>query len=191
MKTTLLAIAALAGLVLVLCPCPEPAQPTPHEAGPRDLVAPATLVDWLVSGDRHVHLVDVRPVAAFLRAGIRTAESMPADSIDAALLRAIPVSHPVVVYGDSAEDARSAFSRIKAIHDRTYLLSGGYAAWRDEVLTAGAPPDTPDEDAWSAYLTRVALVKYLRGESDDAPAPARRTVQPTARPRIKVANEGC
>lgn len=191
MKTTLLLAATLAGLVLVLSPYPEPAQPMPHEAGPRDLVAPSTLVDWLVSGDRHVHLVDVRPATAFLRTGIRTAESMPSDSIDAAVLRAIPVSHPVVLYGDSTEDAHPAFARIKAIHDRTYLLSGGYSAWRDEVLTAGAPPEEPDEDEWSAYLTRVALVKYLRGESDDAPAPARRTVQPTARPRIKVANEGC
>lgn len=191
MKTTLLTIAGIAGLVLVLSPAPQRTAVPASEPGPRDFVSAATLVDWLVSGDQHVHLYDLRPTGRFLENGIRTAESNPADSLDLGTIRAIPTGHPVVLYGDTTDDAVAAFGRVKAVHDRSYLLAGGYAAWRDDVLTAGEPPAEPDEDAWSAYLTRVALVKYLKGETDDAPAQARRTVQPSLRPRIKVKNEGC
>jgi rhodanese-related sulfurtransferase len=188
MKTTLLVIAALATAILVIAPRPEAPAAGPVEPGPRDRIDAQTLVSWLISGEQHLHLYDVRPAARFLESGIRTAESMPVDSLDLSAVRGTPT---VVLYGETDADGAAAFGPVKAIHDRTYILTGGFEAWKNEVLAAGDAPTSQDEDEWSAYLKRVALVKYLTGQSDDAPAPERRTVQPTARPRLKVKNEGC
>jgi rhodanese-related sulfurtransferase len=191
MKTTLLVIAAIATAILVIAPRPEAPATGPVEPGPRDRIDAQTLVSWLISGEQHLHLYDVRPAARFLEDGIRTAESMPADSFDLGAVRGTPTGHPVVLYGETETDGAAVFPRVKAIHDRTYILTGGFEAWKNEILTAGDAPTSQDEDEWSAYLKRVALVKYLTGQTDDAPVPERRTVQPSVRPRLKVKNEGC
>jgi len=116
---------------------------------------------------------------------------MPADSLDLDAVRSIPSGHIVVLYGDSDEDAAGPFRRVKAIHEQTYVLSGGHEACEREVLAMPETPTDDSEDAWDEYMARVALVRYLTGESDEAPAPVQQTVRPVVRPRIKVANEGC
>ena len=191
MNRILLLVAALAALVLVLSPAPEPSAPEPSGPGPRDYVEARTLASWIVTGERHVHLIDLRPEARFLETGIRTSESVPADSIDLAIFRSIPSGHFVVLYGENDDVPDAVFGKVKAVHEQTYILGGGYSAWKQSVLEAGPEPTGSDEDAWDAYRTRVALVRYLTGQTDAAPRQPQRVVQPVARPRIKVKNEGC
>lgn len=191
MKVFLTALAFLAAIVLLLAPPPPPETALADAPGVKDRIRPRTLGTWVVTGDTHYHLFDVRPRARFLENGIRTAESMPADSLDESTIRAIPSGHMIVLYGETDDDAVEAFRRVKAIHEQTYVLDGGHKACEEEVLTLPEPPDTDSEEAWDEYRTRVALVNYLTGKSDDAPAPVRRSVRPVVRPRIKVKNEGC
>jgi hypothetical protein len=190
-KPLLFALAVLAALILLLAPPPLEETRLADPPGVKDRIPARTLAAWVVSGDRHYHLLDIRPGERFLANAVRTAESMPADSLDLDAIRAIPSGHVLVLYGDSDEDVVEPFRRVKAIHEQTYVLAGGHAACEREVLTLPDPPADDTEEAWNEYRSRVALVRYLTGESDVAPEPVQRSVRPVVRPRIKVSNEGC
>jgi hypothetical protein len=191
MKTILLTLAGLAGIILILSPTPPKGDTLADPPGPRDRIAPRTLVNWVISGDQHYHLLDIRPAARFLEDGLRTAESMPADSISEAIVRSTPSGHMIVLYGETDEDVIAPFQRIKAIHEQTYILSGGHTACEKEYLTPPEPPTGTNDEEWDEYRTRLALVNYLTGQADAAPVAERRSVRPVMRPRIKVQNEGC
>lgn len=191
MKALLYSLAALAALILLLAPPPLEENRLGDPPGPGDMIQARTLASWVISGDQHYHLLDIRPRTRFLENGVRTAESMPADSLDEEVVRAIPSGHVLILYGESDEDAVEPYRRVKAIHEQTYVLAGGHRACEKEVLTMPEPPTDDREEAWDEYRTRVAVIRYLTGESDVAPEPMQRTVRPVVRPRVKVANEGC
>ena len=189
-------IGLIAGLVvaviLLVLPAPAPQVPDVEAPTEADRIAPWTLSDWIL-GDRPDYLlVDVRPQDAFLDDGIKTAVSMPLDGLDAATAQSLPEHRTIVVYADTEADAVAAWRAIKAYRDETYLLDGGLAAWREQVLHPDEPAPDAAEEAWATYRVRLAAAKYYLGKTDVAPVEReQRVVEPVLRPRTKVANQGC
>jgi rhodanese-related sulfurtransferase len=190
MKQFLLPLAGLVTVVLLLVPGGQDS-PLPPPPGEQDLVSPETLVEWMIGGEQHYHLLDARPVEAFLQNGLRGAVSIPADSMDSFVLEGFPKGHLVVVYGETGEDGAEAFRQVRAVNDDVLLLDGGFAAWNEHILEPTEPgSDAPDAD-WNRYRERIAVANYFLGKADSAPRRRRRTVAPVVRPRSQVKNEGC
>ena len=100
-------------------------------------------------GDPGVMLADVRPSARFAAGHIADAVHLPCASSAAAssgALAQLARKHTVVVYGDSADEARPVAEALRARLggvSQVLVLAGGFAAWEGAGLacTSGPCPD--------------------------------------------------
>lgn len=190
-KAGLIAGLAVAFFLLLL---PAPPSAPPPAAGPAadDRVAVEALRQWIVDGAADYLLLDVRPAAAFQEDAIKTAVSMPAATLDAAAIRALPRHRRLVLYADDTDAAVAAWQAVRRHRPDVYLLDGGRAAWAARVLHPQAPAPEAPEAAWQAYREDLAVAAYLVGDTVQAPVERVRTVRPVLRPRPSAAvGEGC
>lgn len=177
-------------VALILAPPQAPRELPDIDVNER-AVSPGQVVDWMLTGERPVRLVDVRPEADYLENGIRGAVSLPAADISPERVSGLPAGHVLVAYGATDEDGASALKALGAYRDDVLLLSGGYDAWRAQVLEPTEPAPNSPVEAWDAYAEQMAVSNFLLGKSDTAPIPERSVVAPVLRPRSQVSSEGC
>lgn len=136
---------------------PLPPLPTPRT------VAPATLADWLASGDGTV-VIDVTASANHVKRHIPGAWWTTRAALSDALARIGPARRYVLTCGSSLL-ARFAAEDLQALTDaEVFVLEGGNAAW----VAAGLPTEAGEQ-----RLAVERIDRYRRPyEGTDAPAEA-------------------
>jgi rhodanese-related sulfurtransferase len=161
-------------------------------------VSAPQLADWLISGRSDLRLLDLQPADGYARYHLPGAEN-----VALAGLPALPLARDerVVVYADDAVTAAQAWVLLRARRHAAYLLGGGLAAWKEEVLFPRVP-EAPSPGAAAAVLARSAEVsRFFGGQPRGAgaaasvePAPAVPVVAAPAAPAAaapKRKKEGC
>jgi rhodanese-related sulfurtransferase len=96
-------------------------------------VAARTLADWMIQGRSDFRLVDIRTPAAFAAGPqIPSAENLPLTALfDAGLDRA----EKILLVGDDQVTVAQAWLLLEAAgYAGAFILDGGMAAWRDQVV---------------------------------------------------------
>jgi rhodanese-related sulfurtransferase len=192
MKKIGLLIGLVVALILLVLPAPRIVQTPPASLTDADVVQPDELSAWMLSGEQGYLLIDLRPEAAYLEDAIKTALSVPAASLDDALIKSLPAHRRLVVYANDTEEAIAAWQAVKRHRTAVYVLAGGLSAWRDTVLYPTKPADDAPEAAWAAYQERLAVANYYLGKTEEAPVAQERVVRPLLRAQTAGAgDEGC
>jgi rhodanese-related sulfurtransferase len=140
-----------------------------------DHVGVGALADDLVKGHADYRILDVRSEAAYTAYHIPSAESVPLASLAAAEL---PRNEKLVLYGDDGVQAAQAWFLLKARGYRAvYMLRGGLAEWRDQVLypvlsEAGSVEARRDNDRRAAVAASFGGAPRAAAPSGSGPAPA-------------------
>ncbi|HEY6001351.1 MAG TPA: rhodanese-like domain-containing protein [Anaeromyxobacter sp.] len=172
----------------------------PLEAPAARRVTPAELAGWTIEGRRDFTVVDLRSRAEFQAGHVRGAVSCASchqDRTEAKKAQAgeelVDLSKNVVLYTQSGAEP-VVVPRILHDNPRVLLLSGGYDAWRRDVL---APVDLAsvrtDEDLVAARK-RDAVRSFFTGEAAAAPPVAKLPVVPVRRTgphKVGGTAEGC
>lgn len=132
-----------------------------------DRVSAADLADWIVRGAADYRLVDLRDAAAYAEYHVPTAEHLPMTRLtDAGLAR----NEKIVLCSEDGLQAAQAWMLLRAQGYRgVYVLAGGLAAWRDEVVFPVAPSaPTPREAA--LFERAVQVARFFGGQPREASA---------------------
>lgn len=167
---------------------------------PEQMVSAAELADWLIAGRRDFAVVDMRTAAAYERAHIRTAincgschesrsEGLAAQQSETF----VDLSKKLVLYTETDREPIT-LPRLLQENPRVYRLTGGYAAWREQVLAPVNLEGLVDEASVAAAKKREAVRAFMAGERAVAPNVAKLPVTPIKRSgahKISGSNEGC
>ena len=168
--------------------------------GEVDHVTVQELADWIIQGDAEYRLLDLRDAAEFAEYHIPTAEHVSlGELVDYPLSR----NEKIVLYSGGGIHSAQAWMLLQANRYRgSYMLLGGLAAWKDEVLFPAFPEDAGPELA--AEIERASYVSEFfggtprhgvadAGEEIAAPMPeVEMPAQPIVPKRTKKkAKEGC
>jgi rhodanese-related sulfurtransferase len=126
-----------------------------------DQVEPRDLAAWILGGRADHRLIDIRPADAFGAFSIPTSENIPvAGLLEAGLAR----SEKLLVVGDDGMQSAQAWLLLRANGYRsTYLLRGGLAAWKEQVVSPVlAENPTPEQKTENDKLTAIAA--YFGGQ---------------------------
>jgi rhodanese-related sulfurtransferase len=144
------------------------AQPQPGHAvsiAPRDLavmvqkggdrVAARDLADWILTGRADFRLVDLRAAELYAAYHIPGAEHVPIASLPD---RPFGPTEKVVLYSEDGTEAAQGWFLLRARGARNvYILQGGLASWKGEVLFPALAPDPgPFEQQRNEKLTQIA-----------------------------------
>lgn len=173
-----------------------------------DQVEPRDLAAWILGGRADYRLIDIRPAETFAASAIPTSENIPvAGLLEAGLAR----NEKLLIVGEDGVQSAQAWLLLRANGYRsTYLLTGGIAGWRDQVVSPVlAENPTPEQKAENDKLTAIAA--YFGGQpraaagavasgfsrTGEAAAVAAPSVAPPAapkaapRPAPRKKKEGC
>ncbi len=97
-----------------------------------DHITPAELADWIIEGRSDYRLIDLRSAAEFSQYHIPTAENVALSQLsDYGLGR----NEKVVLYSEGGIHSAQGWFLLQADGYRgVYILRGGLAEWRDQVL---------------------------------------------------------
>ncbi|MEP7325024.1 MAG: rhodanese-like domain-containing protein [Gemmatimonadota bacterium] len=143
-----------------------------------DLVAAESLAARIMAnGTAGLTLVDLRAPTAFDSYHIPGAVRLEAGELGQARL---PEANTIVLYDDAESSAAGVWLLLKAQgYASVYVLSGGMAAWKDEVLHPALPPGMARETE-ARFGRQMELSRFFGGSP--VPAPARRITPPSPRP---------
>jgi rhodanese-related sulfurtransferase len=134
-----------------------------------DHVGVGTLADDLVKGHADYRVIDVRAEAAYTAYHIPSAESVPLAALAAADL---PRNEKLVLYGEDGVQAAQAWFLLRARGYRgVYMLRGGLAEWRDNVLYP-VLSEVASVEARRENDRRTAVAASFGGAPRAAAAPA-------------------
>ena len=164
-----LGLAALLGVATLLGPggTTEAVQPPVRQASE---VEPLALAERLAGHSDAAWVVDLRDHAACAKARVPSALCVPADDPDATFLATLPPTRPLVLYGaaglDNLPAAASAFA------GEVEVLRGGWAAFREQLLTAPVPPSQPTPESLAHFRRQRAVHGWLTGAKTQPPPSA-------------------
>lgn len=177
-----------------------------------DHVTARTVADHLLQGRIDYRLIDVRSPAAYAAYHLPTAENIPIAVLAGADLAR---NEKLVLYADDGVHAAQAWFLLKAQgYKGVYMLRGGLAEWRSQVLSpelsGGSTPEARREDERAAAVaahfggvpraaggqaSRPALLPppaLVAPAPAAARAPAAPPAPPASRPRAAARKrEGC
>lgn len=179
----LMGAAAALALVTMALPASEPAAAPAKAHRP---ITPTALAQAIVSESPRMHLVDLRDPATCAAGTIPGALCLTADDPDGAFLKDLPPTRPLVLFGDG--DITAVPEPARRFGGELLLVPGGYPAFRQEVLTAPAPPAEADPAALADYRLKSALHGHFTGA---ASAPAAARVAPKTITRTVKKGGGC
>lgn len=113
------------------------------------------LAGWLIEGRADFRLIDVRDAEAYAAYHIPAAEQVPVAGLaDYALDR----NEKILLYGkDGVQAAQGWFLLQSRGYRHTYLVEGGFDAWKNQVLFPGLPENPgPGEQARIAQAQRIS-----------------------------------
>lgn len=176
-------LAAALGIVVgLVAPAAEAVAPAPT-FGRMD---PVPLATQIVEGGYELYVVDLRAPEECAQERIPGAMCLSAEDKDAAFIASLPATRTLVLY-DQGEVSEAPAS-VARFSGRVVTLTGGYDAFRAQVLTAPIPPEAWSSEAIAAFNLRQAMHAYFTGASA-APAPVQ--VKPAAVQRAVKKGGGC
>lgn len=152
-------VAAGVGAVLAVMPTAS-AEQAALTIAPVDAV---TLATRIVDDPTTMWIVDLRAPAACAAARIPGAVCVEEDTFTT-----LPTSRTLVVYADA--QLAGIPDALQGWKGRVEAVTGGYAAFKNDVLTAPVPPTEPTPASLDTWERRAALNGYFTGAS--APRPA-------------------
>ena len=173
----------LAGLATLLLPARVEAEAT-RALDPIDGQA---LAEQLVTDPSAIWLVDLRDPARCGAARIPGALCLPAEDADAAMIADLAPTRRLVLYGEGELGALPATA--EAWPGRVQVLSGGFTAFQEDLLTAPVPPEPATIEAVASYSRTAALHGQLTGSG--AAATPVVVAKPTGGPRAVKKGGGC
>ncbi len=173
--------------------------------GAVDHVTVDALADWIIQGRPDSRLIDLRDPGSYAEYHIPSAESVPLSGLpDYPLQR----NEKIVLYSGGGIHSAQAWMLLRAEGYRgVYMLLGGLAVWRDDILFPTPPPNAVEGQASSqsaiSYARLVEVSRYFGGTpgtvageaAGEAPARVMPKVEmPSGMPvttRRKRHKEGC
>lgn len=165
----------------------------------RPKVKPAELAQWIVEGRRDFAIVDLRAPADYEKAHVRgavhcgtchenRAEGQKHQEGD----MFVDLSKKLVLYTETGKEPIE-LPKILAKNPRLYLLDGGFAGWREDVLSPVPFGGETDEAQLDAKKKREALRAFFAGERANTATPARLPLVPIQRDNAHkpATREGC
>ena len=147
-------------------------------------VQPVALAELLVTKPGSVTLLDLRDKAQCEERTIPTAVCKPAAELtEAFVMTELQPTRTVVLFNGAAIDPLP--SPLDQFAGELLVLDGGFAAFRDQLLTPPQPPANPTQDALADYRLRSSLHAYFTGTR----APAK-TVQLKPRKVTRTLKKG-
>lgn len=156
-----------------------------------DHVDVATLADLLVKGQSDFRLVDVRSEQDYAASHIPLAENIPIGALPEA---GLPRNEKVVLYAEDGVHAAQAWFLLKAQgHKGAYMLRGGLAEWREQILSPVLLP-APTAEQRQENEKRAAVAAFFGGAARNAanavppshPSPAQVVSTPAAPPPAAI-----
>lgn len=190
-------LVACGGIVAVLSIRGDPPRKLKgtFQSSARSEVKPAELAGWIIEGRRDFTVVDMRAHAEFKAGHVRDAVSCGTchgskeeGRKDEAF---VDLSKKVVLYAQTDADA-IVLPRVMLDNPRLMRMTGGYEAWRKEVLAPVSFEGLKDEAALDAAKRREAMRAFFSGEVPTVAAPPVQA-EPVRRasPHKAAAAEGC
>lgn len=172
---------AVLGLATLALPASKPAV----AAKPFGTIGAVDLAREIVSDPQGLWIVDVR--GAYASAGIIPGTApLPEGTTLAKFVATLPPTRTLVAYAQG--DLATLPEGLDAYPGKVLLLSGGYDAWKGEVLAPPQPPAEPTPARIAEFRSRSALNGYFTGAS--APPPPKLVVRAVAAPAPKKGG-GC
>ena len=136
-----------------------------------DRVAVQQLAEWIVESKQDYKLIDIRDDKSYQDGHIDGAENIPmAVLVKPDSLKELS-GKKIIVYSNGSENAAKAAVMLRLMGLDSYLLSGGYNAWHQDVLNPDVPAQVADDETPQVALQR-AIACHFTGASAQAPAEA-------------------
>lgn len=176
------AVAALALVALAL-----PARHTAAAEKAVKTIGAVALGTELVAAPQAWWVVDLRPEAVAEKGRLPGAMVVGPEEKGAAAAGKLAATRKLVVYGPG--DLASPPEGVKRFAGDVYVLKGGYAAWKAEILTAPRAGENPSAAQLADYRARAALHAHFTGSAATA-GPARSEPRPAAAPAFEPKKGG-
>lgn len=183
LRNASLGIVGLVAAVSTVMGMTQPAAAQPERPAP-GAVGAFTLATQIVEDPASMWIVDLRDPTACQTARIPGATCRPADDADAQFLADLPASRTLVVYGGAELVLPAGVGRWQGDVE---VLTGGYAAFQRDVLTAPVLPPDPTLAQLHDWQRRSAIQGYLTGSTVAAPPVA---VTPRKAPAAGATKKG-
>ncbi|RMH53165.1 MAG: hypothetical protein D6685_16030, partial [Bacteroidetes bacterium] len=121
----------------------------------------------IVTDPTAIWLIDLRDRQACLEARIPTAVCLPEGDTEARLIADLPATRTLVLYGNG--DLGRLPDSVASFEGDVQTLSGGFEAFRAQLLEAPARPTDATREAVARYQHLAALHGRLTGSAAAAP----------------------
>jgi rhodanese-related sulfurtransferase len=138
-----------------------------------DRVTVQQLAEWIVEDRQDYQLIDIRDSNTYQEDHIKGAVTMPLSVLTTAdSLNKLSDSKKIIVYSNGSENAAKAVVMLRLLGLNSYLLSGGYNAWQQQVLNPDISPQASDDEAPQVAIQR-AISCYFSGATGSAASPVK------------------
>jgi len=169
-----------------------------------DRVTVQQLAEWIVEVRQDYQLIDIRDSKTYQEDHLKGAVTMPLSVLMTAdSFNKLSDSKKIIVYSNGSENAAKAVVMLRLQGLDSYLLSGGYNAWQQQVLNPDIPIQAADDEAPQVALQR-AIACHFKGATAQGPAavagkPVKKAspaftppvFAPPAAPAGLIVDEGC
>lgn len=130
-----------------------------------DRVDVQEIAEWIIESRQDFLLIDIRDGASYQAGHIKDAVNTPLAALTTAdSIKKLPDDKKIVVYSNGSENAAKAVVILRLLGLDSYLLSGGYNAWQQQVLNPDIPPQAYDDEA-PKVATQRAISCYFSGST--------------------------
>ena len=170
-------VAAVLALVTMMFEA-EPATAQPTKSA--NSTTPAALAQTIIEEPNRIILVDLRANTNCMSQTIPGAMCIPEEGVTGDFFAAMPPTRTLVVFTSSGE--LGVMEPVVAHFPGTVeVVAGGFAAFRDQILTAPTPPENPTAATLTDYRMHGALHAHFTG--------AKVAVKPIEIKAVKVERE--
>jgi rhodanese-related sulfurtransferase len=167
-----------------------------------DRVNVKDLASWLIEERGDFVLIDVRLPEDYERGMISRARNIPiAQLFTEQTLGGLPRDRKLIVYSNGSQNAAKAAVLLRLSGFNAHVLTGGYAAWHQQVLNPDIPLQASPSES-PALAEQRAYACYFVGERSMAALPEGAEAEPFVPPVVveieeqdalppPSANEGC
>ncbi len=136
-----------------------------------DRVTVQQLAEWIVESRLDYQLIDIRDSKSYQDSHLKGADSLPLSVLMTAdSLENLSDSKKIIVYSNGSENAAKAVVMLRLLGHDSYLLSGGYNAWQQQVLNPDITAQASDDEAPKVAVQR-AISCYFSGATGSAASP--------------------
>ena len=138
-----------------------------------DRVTVQQLAEWIVESRQDYQLIDIRDNKSYQDGYLKGAVSLPLSvltTVDS--LNQLSESKKIIVYSNGSENAAKAVVMLRLLGLNSFLLSGGYNAWQQQVLNPDISAQASDDEA-PKVATQRAISCYFSGATGSSASPVK------------------